>query len=638
MSRLLAAALVLLVLGGGAWLVLRERAPDAPAAPPRSPIEELVTRWRADGTVARGPPLDPDALVRKGQALLEADRPDAAAEAVAKFRAALAEDPNRPDALAGWVVAFADAAGAEVEAEALKSAHETMEWARARHPGRADLLAAWTRLLLLVPSASNLAEARVAAERAVSADPASADARLARGLVLVGADPVAAARELEAAAGAHPADRRLLTAAARARWAAWDAPAALALADRRLALDADHAASLALRAEVLSASDRLDDARAALRRWAAAAPGDARPRVDEARILYQVEGDLGAARTLLEEARRLAAAEDFLTARVLGHRAALERAAGDEAAAQAAVAEALRRVPASAVARYQAGLLAASRGDVAALREAAGTLGARGGALPAARLEALVAEHAGTAEQSDAAWNAVAALAPRDPSVVLEAAGALARSGATGPALALAARAAKRDPVEARLRRIPTDFWAGRAPLAEASSRFQRLAQAESRGAERALAAAATCELLLGRTVQADRLAAAAEEAAPQLALPLALRAQVALDRARPREALALATEAVRREPGDPVARAVRARAVEASGRPAAAARAHADALEVAPDLGSARLALARLHARLGNPEAARAELEALLRADPGLAAARGALLALPSAEPDPSR
>jgi tetratricopeptide (TPR) repeat protein len=449
MPRLLAAGAVLLVLGGGAWLVLRDRAPDAPAAPPTSPIETLVARWHADGAVPRGPPLDPVALVRKGRALLASDRPDAAAEAVATFRAALAEDPSRPDALAGWVVAFADAAGAEVEAEALRSAHEAMEWARARHPGRADLLAAWTRLLLLVPSASNQAEARVAAERAVAADPGNADARLARGLVLVGADPSAAARELEAAAAAHPADRRLLTAAARARWAAWDAPAALALADRRLALDADHAASLALRADVLSASDRLEDARAALRRWAAAAPRDARPRVEEARILYQLEGDLGAARTLLDEARRLAAAEDFLTARVLGHRAALERAAGDEAAAQVAVAEALRRVPASAVARYQAGLLAATRGDVAALREAAGTLGARGGPLPAARLAALLAEHAGTVEEAEAAWNAVAALAPRDPSVVLEAAGALARSGATGPALALAARAAKRDPVEA---------------------------------------------------------------------------------------------------------------------------------------------------------------------------------------------
>lgn len=642
MSRLLAAGLVLIVLGGGAWLVLRAGAPDAPAVAPPSPVEEQVARWRADGTIPQGPPLDPTALVRKGRGLLAADRPEAAADAVATFRAALAEDPASAEAVAGYVVAFADAAGAEVEGEALRAAHEMMEWARARHPGRADLLAAWARLLLLVPSASNQAEARVAAERAVAADPADADARLARGLVLLGADPLEAVQELELAAAAHPADRRLLTAVARARWAAGDAPGALEAADRRLALDAGHAASLALEAEIFGASDRPDAARERLRRWAAAAPRDATPRLEEARLLYQLDGDLPAARELLDAARTLAAREDFLFARVLAHRAALERMAGDGAAAQAAVAEALRRVPASAVARYQAGLLAFARGEVPALREAAGTLGDRGGPLAGARLSALLAELAGTEEEAEAAWMRVAALAPGgDPAVLLEAAGARARRGASGPALALAARAAARDPVETRLRRAPTDFWTGPAPIAEASAAFQRIARAEDRAAARALTAAATCELLLGHTVAADRLAAAAEETAPQRALPLALRAQVALDRHRAPEALRLANEAVARERRDVVAQVVRARALEASGRRAAAARAYLSVLEARsePALASAVVGHARLRARLGDVHGARAALLGLLRSDPGVAAARGALLELPApAAPDPAR
>ncbi|HYG67377.1 MAG TPA: hypothetical protein VD838_06945, partial [Anaeromyxobacteraceae bacterium] len=260
MSRA-AALLVLVVLGGAAWFFLRDGAPAKPEVPQASPVEALVARWRADGSVPPGPPLDPAALVEKGRALLATDRPEAAREAVATFRVAVAQDPSRPDALAGWITAFADAAGDEVEAEDLKAAHEAMSWALPRHPGRADLLAAWARLLLLVPSASNEAEARVAAERAVAADPASTDARLARGLVLLGADATEAAGALEAAAAAFPADRRLLSAAARARWSAGEAPGALALAERRLALDGDHGASLALTAEVLAASDRPSEAR-----------------------------------------------------------------------------------------------------------------------------------------------------------------------------------------------------------------------------------------------------------------------------------------------------------------------------------------------------------------------------------------
>jgi Flp pilus assembly protein TadD len=637
-SRPLALAVAAAVAAAIAAVLLVRR--DAAPPPQPSVLELRLEEWRAAGVLPGAPARDPAlaaARIEAGQAALAADLPARTADALRAFQEALALAPERPHAaLAGYATAFAEAAGELPDGPDLRAAHELVSEALATAPDRADLLAASARLLLLVPSAANDRDALAAAGRAVAAAPADPAARLALGLAQARVEPATAARTLEEAADAAPTDRRLVTAAAAARWAAGDPAAALLLADRRLEADPDHAAALALRAELLAACDRPDDARATLARWEAAEPRSALPPLLLARLAYQRDGDLVAARRLLDRAMERAT-DDFVAARVLAHRAAVELAAGDVAAAEGAVADALRRVPASAPARWQAALLAFRRGDAPSLRESAGVLGERGGRGAALLLAARVAELSGTDEDAHVAYRALADVARRDPATLLGIAGALARLRAGGVALEIARRALERDPAEGRLRRAPTDFWEGPLALADAAARLEQIARTESRGGTMAYAAAAACELLLGRTVPAERLARASAAGAPHLSMPLVLLAQVALDRGQARAALAHADDAVDARPDDPLALELRARALEALGRGRDAEQAHRLAAEAAPDLATPRLALARILARRGEGAEARALAAEVLREAPWIAEARGVLLALgtpPAAAP----
>lgn len=627
---LLAGAAVVAAAGAVA-AALALRRPPPPAPPEPTSVELRVAEWRQAGLLPGPAAPDPAAAAARtaeGWAALAADEPPSTAAALRAFREAIALAPERAaGAVAGFATAFADGAGDEPDGGELRAAHELVRDAREREPERADLLAAAARLLLLAPGEANAGEARGLAERAAAAAPRDGSARLALGLALLAAPDPRAAAALEEAIAAIPGDRRLLTAAARARWAAGDARGALAHAEARLALGRGHAGALALAAEALLASDRIAEGRAALARWEAADPGSPHPPLLLARLAYQRDDDPALARRLLEVALRREPGA-FVAARVLAHRAAVELSAGDAAAAREAVAEALRRVPASAPARFQAAVLAFRGEDAAALRESAGVLGDRAGPLARALLAARSAELGGTEDEAQQAWLALAAAAPRDPALLLAAAGALARLHASGPALEVARRALERDPAEGRLRRAPTDFWEGPEPLAEAARRLEAVGRAEPSVAATAFAAVAACELLLGRTVAAERFARAAAAASPQAALPSALLAQVALDRGQPRAALPLVAAALDARPGDPVALAIRGRALEALGRGLDAEAALRQAIEAGPDLVTPRLALGRVLARR-DPAAAKAALEEALRMDPGLAEARGALLAL---------
>ncbi|HSD20922.1 MAG TPA: tetratricopeptide repeat protein [Anaeromyxobacter sp.] len=623
-------ALAALVAAGAAALALGPRLRRSPPPAPPSALSEHVASWRAAGLVPHDSgPAAAEARRAEGRAALASDDPARIAAAVAAFRAALAAQSSRLDALAGFAIAVSERVADDPDSDAddVRVAHELLAEARAHAPEPPELVAAYARLLLAVPSASNDAEALAAARRAHDAAPRDPDAALALGLALARREPAAGAALLEDAAAAAPEDRRLLSAAARARWAAGDAPRALALASHRLALDPGHPGALALRAEIELAAGRFDDARATRARWGAADPGSALPPLLLARLAHQVDRDVSTARALLDAALARARG-DFTAARVLAERAALERGAGDRAAAARAVAEALRRVPASAPARFQEALLAFDSSDVRALRRAEGVLDGRAGPAASALLTARVAELGGTLDEAVEAYARAAAAAPRDPAALLAVAGALARLGASGPALDVARGALRRDLLESRLPRPPSELWEGRAPVAEAARRLEAIGRYEPGAAATALAAAAACEVVLGRTVAAARLAREAAVAAPQAATPLALLAQIELDRGRPAAAAPLARAAV--EAGTaPLTLAVLGRALEALGREAESERVHRAALSMAPDLATSRLALARLLARRGDVAGARTLLAGILADDPGIAPARGALLAL---------
>jgi tetratricopeptide (TPR) repeat protein len=631
--RLLAGVTALVVLAGAAAAVLLARRPG-PVAPAAPRIVDLrVEEWRSAGLLPAAAAVPDPARARlraaQGFEALAADTPARTAEALQAFREAIALEPGRADAaIGGYAFAFGDSMGDEADGSELRAVHDLLREALARSPDQPDLLAGYARLLLAVPSPSNVGEATGLAVRAVRAAPGAAAARLVLGLARLEEEPAEAVRTLEEALAAAPADRRLHTAAARARWALGDAARALAHADARLALDGGQPEVLALRAEVELASGRMAEAKATLGRWEAMAPGSPLPPLLLARVAYQQEDDAALARRLLEVAlsRNPGA---FTAARILAHRAAVELHAGNGAAAEAAVVEALQRVPGSAPARFQSALLAFRRGNASALRESAGVLGDRAGPLVRALLAARSAELSGTEDEAQEAYLAVADLAPADPAVLLGVAGALARLRAPGPALEVARRALARDPAEGRLRRPPSDFHEGPGPLAEAARRLEAIGRGEPGGAATAFAAASACELLLGRTVAAERLAKEAVSASPQATAPLVLLGQVAIDRGEPRAAAAPLRSALELRPGDGPALAARARAFAAVGRNLDAEGSYRQALESAPDLATARLGLARLLARRGEAAEARALLEALLRDDPRLPEARGALLDL---------
>lgn len=611
-----------------AWLALRSGQPTVSLE--ASPVASLAQQWKELGLASAVPAgFNPRTVaeqrVAAGRAALAADLPERLPEAIRAFRDALAADPARLDALSGWVIALASETAETIRGEDLATAHELLAWARERAPENAGLAAAYARILLAVPGEQNRAEALKTAWKAGALAPKDPDARLAMGLARLEGDSPGAVRVLDAELDRPGVDRRLLTAAARARWAAGDSDRAFALCEQRLALDRGHPAALELETEILLASGQVERARAVLERYAAAHPESPRPPFLLARVVVQLFGRLPEGRKLLERALELRP-DDFLAARILAQLAAVERAAGDGGAAQRAVDGALRRVPASAPAQYQATLLAFARGDALAVREAAGVVGDRGGPLVAVAVRARASELSATAEDAAAAWEAAADADPKNPAAALVGAGALARLGFARRALALVDRAFRRDLAEARLLRPVTDFWDGAPPLPESARRLVAASRGEARDAGRALAAAATAELLMGHARRVEELGRRAASLAPQLASVPVLFGVVALERGDARATAAWASSALELHPGLPAALALRARSLEVVGKRVEAQRAWREALDAAPDLVTGRLALARLLVVDGKTDEARSQLEALVRDEPAALEAAGAL------------
>jgi len=626
-----AAVALLSALGFLAWRHWPRSAPTVTASPTAA-TEDRIEAWRAAGLVPqKAVPADRvEALVKQGREGLRADLPDRATKALASFREAVASAPDRADAVAGLAEAVADLAqdDPDADAEDLRAAHEFLALAGRRAPVAPALQGARARLLLVVDAASNRAEALSEARAAVRAAPADPAAALALGLALMPEDPAGSAAALEEAWKRDAGDRRVLSAAARARWAAHDAPSALGLAAARLRLDPGHPGALALTARLAEASGRFPDARAALSRWRASAPDSELPPLLLARLAYEVDGDVPGARRLLAEALPRAVGP-FAAARVLAHRAAVERLSGDEAAARRTAAEAVAKVPGSAPARFQAALLAWRAGDARGLKESAGVLGDRAGAAVARRFQARIATLSGSPDEAAEAWRSAAAASASDPVELLAIAGTLARQGAPGTALEVARRFLARDPLEVRLVRVPEDAWEGPGAAADACERLAAVARAERSAAAVALSAAAACEIAFGHTAKAESLAKAVGVLSPQAAVPLWVRAQVALDRGKAKAALPLAADAVEADPRSAVALEVRARALAALGRAEAAATDRAAALALLPDLATARLARARAAAAAGRADEARALARALSDERPDLAEPRGLLLEL---------
>ncbi|HEY7723758.1 MAG TPA: hypothetical protein VH880_00380, partial [Anaeromyxobacteraceae bacterium] len=287
-AGLAAAAAGLVAVGAVTWRGLGRPAASADV----TPAEARAAAWRAAGLTPQG---TAEAHVASGREALAADLPERDAEALRHFMEALALEPSRLEAVAGWLTAFAASAGEDPDGDELREAHRLATWALARAPDRPDLLAGWARILLAAPGARNASEALAAAAKAVERG-GGADALLALAQARLGSDPRGSADAAERALAAAPEDRRPLLAGARALWRAGEARAALERVERRLAIDRGHGGALALEGAILAAAGRVDAARAVLRRWVAAAPRSAEPLLAAGMLAAQVDGDLPEAR------------------------------------------------------------------------------------------------------------------------------------------------------------------------------------------------------------------------------------------------------------------------------------------------------------------------------------------------------
>jgi tetratricopeptide (TPR) repeat protein len=583
----------------------------------------MAAAWRAEGIAPTGSAAD---HLAAGREALAADIPAKTAEAKRHFIEAMVLDPKEVLALAGYVTAFSLLAGEDPDPTELKGAHRLMDWAVTHRGDRPAVLAAYAHLLLSVPSAANIQQAMGYAEQARRLAPGDAGADVAAARARLVNDPAQAAADLTSAVAAG--DPRALTLRAHAHWKAGDAAKALADVAQRLNRDADQPEALHLRGQIHASLGAFGEARSSWEKWSKAQPQSAEPVLALAKLAYQIDGDLRGARVLLEHARKLTK-DDFTLARVLAHRAAVERAAGKLDAAHAAASEALRLVPASAPAAFQAGLVAYYRNDVAGVRAHASTLGQRGGEWAATVLKARATEAGGLADEAFAALDAMVALSPGSLSVLLDAAGAYARLRAPGKAIALLRRAATMDPVGERGRREIGDYWEGPGIIAKAVTALEKVAQTERDEAAYAFSGAAAGLLVLGRAKHAEPMARRAMSRDGSLAWPRALHAQALLDMRNERAALRQADAAVELDSSDAFALLVRARVLEAMKRYDQALSAHVEAQEANPLLFSAQVGEAMLLLRRGDRSAARQRLERVLQADPRNTVARRALLEL---------
>jgi tetratricopeptide (TPR) repeat protein len=236
-----------------------------------------------------------------------------------------------------------------------------------KDPANEELLRALVEDLIATKK-TDVALARV--DAAIAAHPEAPTLLELRGAALARAERNADAKvAFEKAVAADPRNVRALTGLATIEIASGNAPRALALLDQAIQLAPTDGAPLYLKAQLLLAQGKTDEAETQLRAVLRVSPANVGAQNDLAWILASRGQDLDLALSLAEQARRLSPAPDIID--TLGY---VQLKRGNAAAAVSLFEEALAQRPKDPTMRYHLGLALAQAGNkdraVATLREA----------------------------------------------------------------------------------------------------------------------------------------------------------------------------------------------------------------------------------------------------------------------------
>lgn len=623
---------LLVVLGAGAGLWITKPAflfkPEEPPKPKLLP--EIETRLLAWKMALPGLSGTSEEHLKRGIELYRDDRHTSYIEAQEAFKAAVVLEPQNLEAVARYVESFAVGQGERASQDRLDEARDLLFGVLRERPKLAAAHRAKANLLLATGQ-DDLARAEAEEAFNLSTDAERPEALLAWGRTYLKKSAPIAQEKFEEALQKDSSLKRALYYRGLAAEFAGNFAKAIAGYQERLKLDADQRDALRALARVLVRVGNHEAARKAIADYSERYPDIGEPKVMNAQFTYMAQGDVrGAERILrgLEQELDLFDDSDRLQYHLLWSAIARER--GDLKGAVTHAEEALKISPGNGPAHFQAMLAALKSGQADSAREhlraceqglgdAARFLEYRGRVeLAASELDGAIAAFRKASER------APTRLTPR-----LCAAALLARRGDENGAWSVLQRMLDLEPSSvARKRRPVSDYYEPELETARhAAGAFAAKAKDEDQWVRDIYAAIVDYHLgeldgparMLDRGLQID-----------MTSLPALLyRAQIELDRKRPKSALAFAKRASTADRENAVANYLIARSLEALGRDIDARAAYLEALGKNPRLAQANIQLALLLARSGSKDEAKDRLLAVVSDEPENLEARVALFDL---------
>jgi Tfp pilus assembly protein PilF len=623
---LAAAALAAVALALVAWKAWPRAEPPAQRIA-LAAYQKRVAAWKASLPT---PPGTAAAHEKQGRALLREDTPEALRSAREEFRRAAVLDPEATGAVAGYVEAGALLGFSADEREAIAEARDLIDFAAGAAGQNPAVLRANAHLLLSLPSAGNLIQARTLAEAALQRSDGAPEDLVAVGRSYIATNVDLALHSLDEALRKDPQNRRALLYRGEAKERVARYAAAADDYERRLALSPGDPEALRALLRVTAGVGAFDRLRRILDGLLASHPGDPEARLGLGILAYQIEGDARRAAGLFAGliADRTLPAE--VRARAAAHAAALAREAGDLDEAGRLVAGVTEPGAVGAPARYQEALVDLARGRPDEARAAlaaipTGVLDEGERALLEGRIHV-----AGTRlKEAAAAFQAAQRASPRRIDPYLHLAAANARLGEPTGAFGALRGALDLDPAAGRDRRVLTDFY--ESPTSRLAGLEAPLRALADERVDRALAhaAAGVVRYHQGEAGAAVPLLEHALDLDPQTMPALAYLAQIALDRGQATRALELARTASRLERLLALGPFLEGRAEEALDRPADARAAYERALDANPSFHPAAVRLGALSLREGNRAEAERRFFQVFQGDPENSEAKVALFQL---------
>lgn len=583
----------------------------APPAPADRAALAIIDEWKRNEP---RPIANAQELYQLGKGYLQNDTRVELRRAADVFRRALLRDARDVRSMAAYAEARGILSVEDGDETGVRESSELLAYAL-RHAGtEAAPYIARANLLARTGTAGDLLVAQQAAEQGRRYAPEDPDALLAVGRAFTMSNPEFALENIEKARKKEGVERRALLLLGEVLLRMGRIGEARAALEKRAAeVPEDPSADLRL-AELDVSLGAFEEARARLERVSTANPRSAETRLVLAHLAYQIDGDLPRARTLLEEASKLAL-DKKRKLRLAVHKAAVAHLSGALEEAAAAVKEGLDVDGESSPLRFRQALLAleAGRTDdaLAELKKAADGMPDRA---QRAITEGRIRLVRGETDLAQAQFSRASMLEPHRIEPYLLGAAMYAQVGAQTQALTYARRALQADPAWASSRRALHEYveppYVGQVlgGLATLVSARQEIALTQG--------ALAMARYHAGDKAGAEEAAEASVRAGASVTARV-YRAQLALDRGEPLAALDEAKIALQIDPHCPLAHHLAGVALLALGRYEEAHAKLRDAVDEDPNFFPAQVRDAEALLKLGQNAEAKAQFTRIHRSRP---------------------